>query len=258
MKKTNIILTVIIILVIALGLYLYLNKSNPSSDINNQPNNQNQVGTQTSEIPGETLVKDDSPANNEPDASSENPHHSEDLNIPEGERVPSLYACVGEYCDGSMSGNPEKYTVITLPFIKEGGNIGCGVSVFYSKDTVPKTTAVLDATYKRLFDIKEWPEIKEDGFHNTVAAFTYLYYDHVTLQDGVAKLYLVGHTTSPGVCAEPELRAQIEAVAFEFASVDKLEVYLNNELFDWCLLDASGGASSCPEQPKYWVTERTN
>lgn len=175
------------------------------------------------------------------------------------ERVPSRFACVGEYCDGSMSGDDylEKYTVLKIPLIKEVGNIGCGVGIFFAPHTTDKTDAILDATYKLLFDIKQWPEIKEDGFRNTVAAFSKTYYDHVVLEkDGTARVYLLGQMNSPGTCADPEFKAQIEQVAFQFNTVKKIEVYLNNKLFDWCVLDLSDGEGFCKDGPRYWITSK--
>lgn len=246
MKNNQIILIVLSLLGILLISYILISGGTDFLNFKNKP---------ASLEKEEVLVKD----NRETSSSSSIFVKNEKERIPpssRAERIPTRYACVGEYCDGSMSGEEEKYTVIQLPFIKEGGEIGCGVGIFYGKDTVPKTSAVLDATYQRLFDIKQWPEIETDGFRNTVAAFAYLYYDRVTLENGLAKVYLSGQVTSPGTCAEPELKAQIEAVAFQFRSVQKLEVYLNNQLFDWCLFDVSGGAGSCPEQPKYWRVTR--
>lgn len=178
--------------------------------------------------------------------------------IPEGDRVPSRYACVGEYCDGSMYGDDYKevFSILKIPFVADGGNIGCGVKIFYGYDTATKTPAIMDATYKRLFDIKQWPEIKEDGFRNTVAAFTKTYFDKVTLSDGLARVYLTGYMMSPGTCADPEFKAQIEAAAFQFENVKKLEVYLNGKIFDWCTLDMSDGEGYCAQGPQYWITNK--
>lgn len=173
-----------------------------------------------------------------------------------GNRIPSRYACVGEYCDGSMYGDNHKeiFTVLQIPLIKDGGNIGCGADIFYAPHAIPKTEQVLDNTYRMLFDIKHSPEISADGFRNTVAAFDRTFYDRVTLQNGIAKVYLTGNIMSPGTCADPEFKAQIEAVAFQFESVKEIQVYLNDQRFDWCTLDVSGGEGFCKAGPRYWIT----
>lgn len=170
-------------------------------------------------------------------------------------RVPSRYVCVGEYCDGSMEGdNQASRTVLQIPLIKEGGNIGCGVGIFFAPHWTPKTPAVLDATYRLLFDLKSQPEIASDGFRNTVGEYLGLHYKSVSIVDGTAKLMLEGNMYGPGHCAEPELRAQINQTAFKFDSVKKIEVYLNGKLFDWCQTSqADPSEDKCDTTPKYWI-----
>lgn len=170
-------------------------------------------------------------------------------------RVPSRFACVGEYCDGSMESDDylEKYTVLSIPLIKDGGTIGCGADLFFAPHAVNKTVTPLDATYELLFDIKPTPEIPEDGFRNIVGVYDRLFYDHVTLTDGTAKVYLTGNMYGPGHCSIPELRAQISQAALHFDTVDTVEVYLNNEIYDWCEQDLSDGEGPCPENPQLWI-----
>lgn len=216
-------LIVLIIIMIVFGM----GKKNPSP---------------STPVPGE-VPSEESPSEKPPvDASKE--------------RVPSRYACVGEYCDGSMSGETN-FTVIKIPLITDGGSVGCGAKIFFAPHTVtPKTTAVLDATYKLLFDIKHTPEIPSDGFRNTVAAYPRLFYEKTTLTNGTAKVYLTGSMYGPGHCAEPEIREQIPAAALQFDTVKRVEIYLNNKIFDWCAMDVSDGEGPCPETPQLWVAEK--
>lgn len=173
-------------------------------------------------------------------------------------RTPSKYVCVGEYCDGSGESDDylKKNTVLQIPLTTDGGNLGCGAKLFFAPHAIPKTTTVLDATYRLLFDLKSNSEIPTDGFRNAVGAYTQLFYDSVILHNGVAKLYLSGTMYGPGHCAEPELRAQIDQAALQFPTVQKLEVYLNGKIFDWCTMDLSDGEGPCPEKPQLWVTEK--
>ncbi|MBP6904649.1 MAG: hypothetical protein KBB91_01145 [Candidatus Pacebacteria bacterium] len=172
-----------------------------------------------------------------------------------GERMPSKYACVGEYCDGSMmDDNSASRTVLQIPLVTDGGNVGCGAKIFFAPHWVSKTTGVLDATYRLLFDLKSVPEIEADGFRNVVGMYTRLHYDSVSIANGTAKLMLKGIMYGPGHCAEPELRAQIDQAAFQFPTVNKLEVYLNGQLFDWCTTsDADPSEDHCDTTPKYWI-----
>lgn len=171
------------------------------------------------------------------------------------ERSPQKFACVGEYCDGSLDvDNPEDiYTILQIPLIiNNEGPIGCGASIFFAPHTIEKTPAPLNAAYTLLFDIKAEPEIPEDGFRNVVGDYTQLFYDRVTLDKGLAKVYLTGALNVPGVCSPPELRAQIIQTALKFDTVSSVEVYVNDKLYDWCEQDQSGGEGSCPETPDYW------
>lgn len=176
----------------------------------------------------------------------------------QSERIPSQFACVGEYCDGHMSGDDyvEKYTVIKVPLVRDGGNVGCGAEIFFAPHTVPKTTAVLDATYKLLFNIKSVPEIPADGFRNTVGAYTKLFYDRVVLENGIAKVYLTGDMYGPGHCAEPELKTQMIQAALQYPTVNRVEIFLNGKVYDWCAMDVSDGEGPCPEVPQLWIGQK--
>jgi hypothetical protein len=214
---------IIVVLILLVGVYLLLEKD-----------------TTTAPVPPPTT-----------DAVQEIP-------TPQTDRMPSKYVCVGEYCDGSMDDdNPASRTVLQIPLIKDGGSVGCGVGIFFAPHAVPKTTRVLDATYRLLFDLKATPEIAADGFRNTVGAYTKLHYQSVSIKDGTAKLMLTGTMYGPGHCAEPELREQINQAAFQFGSVKKIEVYLNGTLFDWCTTsDADPSESRCDTTPRYWIDTR--
>ncbi len=173
------------------------------------------------------------------------------------DRKPSRYSCVGEFCDGSGSGNQGSLTVLKIPLVSTGGNIGCGSKIFFVPHAVPKTTAVLDATYKMLFDIKPEPEIKSDDIRNPIGSYTKLFYQSVSIKDGVAKVMLSGSMYGPGHCSFPEIREQINQSAFQFNTVDKIEVYLNGKIFDWCSVsDADVSESKCDTTPRYWIDEK--
>lgn len=173
------------------------------------------------------------------------------------ERTPDREICVGEYCDGSMSGEDD-FTVVQVPLITSGGDVGCGDDIFFAPHVVePKTKAVLDATYRTLFDLKAQSEIEADDIRNIVGSETELMYDDVTLNSGVATLQLSGRTRNVVHCAVPAFRAQIEQAAFQFDTVETLEVYINDERWDWCdYSDADPEEDGCDTTPKYWVTQK--
>lgn len=246
--QTKFIIGAIIVVILAVGAFLIFNQKSPSQDFTNQ------------DIVGKKLDID-SQENSQEKKTSEMPEKNTPSQTPQTvtvERTPSRFACVGEYCDGSMSGDDyrERLTTIQVPLVRDGGSVGCGAEIFFAPHAVPKTTAVLDATYKLLFDIKTLPEIQADGFRNTVGAYTKLFYDRVTLQNGTAKVYLTGDMYGPGHCAEPEMNAQITQAALQYLTVNRVEVYVNNTIFDWCTMDQSDGEGPCPETPQLWIAEK--
>jgi hypothetical protein len=123
---------------------------------------------------------------------------------------------------------------------------GCGGYIAFEEHEAPQSQAVLNATYQKLFDLPA-------GENNAVGTQNQLSFDNVTLSSGIASVYLSGEIWA-NHCADAVFKAQIEQAAFQFDSVVLAQVYLNNELFDWCDLDQSNGEGQCPEQPKLWVT----
>lgn len=177
--------------------------------------------------------------------------------VSEKQRNPQREICIGEYCDGSMSGEDD-LTVVSVPLITSGGEIGCNDKVFLSPHVIePKTTAVLNATYSVLFDLKSESEIASDNVRNLVGTEPYLLYETVTLKDGNASVYLSGRLSSIAHCAVPAFRAQIEQAALQFETVNSLEVYLNNNPWNWCdYSDADPSESGCDINSKYWIVEK--
>lgn len=169
------------------------------------------------------------------------------------ERHPDTSICVGEYCDGSHDADAQKISVVDIPLIQDGGTIGCGADLFFAPHTVPYTKAPLDASYRLLFDLKGVSDIASDGLRNPVAAYPRLFYDHVDLNEGRARLFLKGELYGPGHCSLPELRAQLSHTALHFDTVDTIEVYLNGDLYDWCEQDLSSGEGPCPETAQWWI-----
>jgi hypothetical protein len=162
--------------------------------------------------------------------------------------------CAEGMCTGDRFPEDMAVTTITVPLIFDdltgSGSFGCGVDVELVPFDVPETLAVLDASYQMLFTLPHEP-LPE--FRNTVVSYENLQYDSVAIVDGVAKLKLNGSLYGPGHCAEPELRGQISRTALQFPTVDTVEVYLNDELYDWCELDVSDGEGGCNDGPMYWI-----
>ncbi len=170
------------------------------------------------------------------------------------------YMCIGEFCDGSGAYDdyPERGNSFMLPMYSDGGDIGCGMKVvqlpYY---TEPKTARILNEAYKQLFIIKASSQIIEDGIVNPVGSYPYIHFKKVSLENGLAKVYLNGSFDyGPGHCVVPILLDQIPALAFQFDTVQTVEIYVNNEIFDLCYFDESDGEGFCSEGPQLWISSK--
>ena len=172
-------------------------------------------------------------------------------------RVPDRAICLGEFCDGSGSGE-DNFTVVQIPVITSQGDIGCGSGIAFAPHVVqPKTLGVLNATYETLFDLKAQSDIEADNIRNVVGMEDKLFYKNVSLKDGVATLQLEGLVYNIAHCAIPEFQAQIEQSALQFDTVNSLRVYLNTEPWDWCeYSDADPSEDGCDLNPKHWIVSK--
>jgi hypothetical protein len=163
--------------------------------------------------------------------------------------------CVGEFCDGSgESDDTSHLTVLNIPLINTSseGGIGCGTSVFFAPHAIKKTSGVMKATYEKLFSLAEQSDVPSDMIMNYVASETQLIFNEVSLNKGTARVYLSGQIRASH-CAIPAFRAQMEQAALQFDTVQKVEFYLNNEMYNWCEKDESDGEGPCPEIPQDWI-----
>ena len=118
-----------------------------------------------------------------------------------------------------------------------------GAEVSFETYTVPETTGVLHASLSKLFEVRS----DEQGL------FYGLAYDGVILDNGVARVFLKGQYYPAGTLSGFYLRYHLTDTALQFDTVHTVEVYVNDELFDWCIDDMSDGEGGCPEQPRYWI-----
>lgn len=134
------------------------------------------------------------------------------------------------------------------------GPFGCGAYISFVQRQVPQTSAVLNATYNWLFSN---PSSFDGGnYYNTIATQTNLDFQSVEIVNGVAKVYLTGSVMGAH-CGDATFAAQIEQTAFQYPTVEDIEVYVNGEIFDWCdISDADPEESGCDTTPKLWNSQR--
>ena len=117
--------------------------------------------------------------------------------------------------------------------------------VIFKTTQVAQSPSVLNSVLENLFD--------ENSYNGTYNGYTF---DSVSIQNGLAQVNLSGSYFTVGDMSMMYFRQFIEAAVFQYDSVDSLQVYINGELFDWCIDDSSNGETSCPGTPYYWSTQR--
>lgn len=118
-------------------------------------------------------------------------------------------------------------------------------SVQFTEYIVPKSLGVLHASYEKLFELRS----NENGYNG-------LFYDAVILDNGIAQLFLTGSWLPVGDISGAYMRNTINETAFQFETVESIEVYLNENLFDWCMDDTSDGEGGCLETPRFWIDSK--
>lgn len=148
-------------------------------------------------------------------------------------------------------------TQISIPLAsleEEGdfGPFGCQQYINFHTIEVPQTQGVLSAVYEQLFTLP-YDGISGVSDKNIIASQQNLMFNSVILENGTASLYLSG-TVMGNHCADEVFRHQIEQAAFQFDTIHTLQVFLNDEIFDWCVLsDADPSESGCDTNPRPWI-----
>ncbi len=137
------------------------------------------------------------------------------------------------------------------------GPFGCQQYINFHTVEIPQTQAVLAGVYSQLFSLP-YDAILGVEDKNIIASQDNLSFDSVTLENGIASVYLSGSVMG-NHCADEVFRHQIEQAAFQFETVDSIQVFVNNEIFDWCTLsDADPSESGCDINPKLWIKNKNS
>ena len=136
---------------------------------------------------------------------------------------------------------PATTTTLTMMFVKvallgaqlETSNKkdfrGCDVVILQNKE-VPYTTTPLNSALKELFRTTDFWNPGDLAPSNFIASQKDLLFDKAILENGVAKIYLVGKQGPfNGVCDDPRASIQLTETALQFPTVKAVEFYLNNK-----------------------------
>lgn len=107
---------------------------------------------------------------------------------------------------------------------------GCDLVTMVEKNIAP-TTMPLTASMNELFSRKDtWP-YSESSSGNFISSQQNLFFDHATVENTVAKIYLKGSYSLAGVCDDPRIETQIRNTALQFSTVKSVQIFLNNQAF---------------------------
>ena len=120
---------------------------------------------------------------------------------------------------------------------QSGKEIGCDDSVVPVEVAIEPTIAPLTAALNELLAI-ESREYGQSGLYNALYRSDLTLQD-VTIQNRQAIIRLSGRLMLGGVCDEPRVRAQLRETALQYATVDRVSIYVNGRPLDELLTAAT-------------------
>lgn len=133
--------------------------------------------------------------------------------------------------EGTDTEIPATSTQIKIALLDTTGNgtgksRGCDNVVMVTR-TVPATSAPLTAAINALYAEPEGTQ-PSTAYNFIARTKSTLKFDHATVVDGTANIYLTGNLSGlAGVCDDPRTSIQLEETALQFATVKKVQLYLN-------------------------------
>ena len=106
-----------------------------------------------------------------------------------------------------------------------GTKFGCDDSLVAVDVGIPPTTGVLRAALSELLAIKT-ATLGESGLYKALYQSN-LEIDNLTVINGRASISLKGDLILGGVCDAPRVEEQIKAIAFQFATVSAVDIFIN-------------------------------
>ena len=107
-----------------------------------------------------------------------------------------------------------------------GKKIGCNDSVVSAVVMIEPTLGVLQAALTELFKLEGQPYYGQSGLYNALYQ-SHLSIDSLNILNREAIVKLKGTLQSGGVCDAPRIKAQLEEIALQFSTIDKVSIYIN-------------------------------
>jgi hypothetical protein len=111
-----------------------------------------------------------------------------------------------------------------------GPLVGCGDSAVGVTVPISPTVGVLRAALTKLLTLKD-QFYGQSGLYNALYQSS-LQLQDVTIENGVAKIYLTGSFMLGGECDNPRVKAQLERTALQFSTVSSVSIFVNNQPID--------------------------
>ncbi|MHB8136123.1 MAG: GerMN domain-containing protein [Anaerolineaceae bacterium] len=106
-----------------------------------------------------------------------------------------------------------------------GKKIGCDDSLVAVDVGVQPTVAVLRSALTRLLEIKT-SYYGESGLYNALYQSD-LEIENLSIQNGLASIYLKGDLMLGGTCDSPRVDEQLKATALQFSTISNVEIFIN-------------------------------
>ncbi len=107
-----------------------------------------------------------------------------------------------------------------------GKAIGCGDSLVAVEVPIPATQGVLRAALNELLALEGQPYYGQSGLYNALY-LSHLRIENVSVVDGEALIELKGELVTGGECDIPRIEEQLRATALQFATVQRVSVFVN-------------------------------
>ena len=128
-----------------------------------------------------------------------------------------------------------------------GVSVGCGDSAVPVQVETPPTQGVLKAALEALLSVKV-QYYGQSGLYNALYRSN-LQVDRVSIDSGIASVYLTGNLIMGGECDNPRVQAQLEQTVLQFPNVTEADIYINGKtLADALSLKGTGPQPSPTSQ----------
>ena len=105
--------------------------------------------------------------------------------------------------------------------------VGCGDSAVSVQVEIPPTQGVLKAALVALLSVRD-QYYGQSGLYNALYQSD-LQVESVSIDGGMASVYLTGSLTMGGECDAPRVQAQLEQTIRQFPSITDVAIYINGQ-----------------------------